>query len=46
MLPFHDIKSKPQRRAAIKSGWIHQHAQVLQEIDWSKLADRISAAAG
>ncbi len=42
MLPFHGIKSKPQRRDAIKTGWIHQHAQVLQEIDWSKLADRIS----
>ncbi len=43
MLPFHDIKNKTQRRAAIKTGWIHQHVQVLQEIDWSKLADRISA---
>ena len=46
MLPFHDIKSKVQRREAIKSGWIHQHAQVLQEIDWPKLADRIAAVVG
>lgn len=41
MLPFHGIKNKVQRREAIKTGWIHQHAQVLQEIDWSKLASRL-----
>jgi len=45
MLPFHGIKNKVQRREAIKSGWIHQHVQVLQEIDWTKLAARISGAA-
>lgn len=41
MLPFHGIKNKAQRREAIKTGWIHKHVQVLQEIDWSKLAARL-----
>ncbi|MFH2132842.1 MAG: YkgJ family cysteine cluster protein [bacterium] len=45
MLPFLGIKTKAQRKEAIKTGWIHQHVQVLQEIEWSKLADRLSSVA-
>lgn len=41
MLPFHDITSRSQRREAIKSGLIHSYVQVLQEIEWFKLAERM-----
>lgn len=42
MLPFHDIVGRKQRRDAMKSGLIHSYVQVLQEIDWPKLAKRMS----
>jgi len=42
MLPFHGYKKKAQRKEALKSGYIHTQAQVLQDIDWSNLANRIN----
>jgi Fe-S-cluster containining protein len=41
MLPFHDIKKRPERRDAMKRGVIHTFVQVLQEIEWGKLAARL-----
>ncbi len=41
MLPFHGVKSKAARRQAIKSGAVHTLAKVLQQLDWSKLAERM-----
>ena len=41
MLPFHNINGRTQRRDAIKSGLINSYVQVLQEVDWPKLAARM-----
>ncbi len=42
MLPFHNITGRNQRREAIKNNSLNGYVRVLQEIDWSKLAKRIS----
>lgn len=42
MLPFHNVIGRNQRREAIKTGLLHSYAQVLQELDWSKLAKRMA----
>ncbi len=41
MLPFHKITKRAQRREAIKTGAVHQFVQVLQEVEWEKLAKRM-----
>ncbi|SCZ62056.1 YkgJ family cysteine cluster protein [Thiohalomonas denitrificans] len=43
LLPFHGVKSKAERRRAIKKGTVHALAKVLQELDWDRLADRMDA---
>ncbi len=43
LLPFHGVKSKAERRQAIKKGTVHALARVLQELDWNRLADRMEA---
>ncbi|WP_303901543.1 YkgJ family cysteine cluster protein [Thiohalomonas denitrificans] len=43
LLPFHGVKSKAERRRAIKKGTVHALAKVLQELDWGRLADRMDA---
>lgn len=42
MLPFHGIKKRSKKKEAMKSGYIHTQAQVLQDIDWSNLAKRMN----
>ncbi len=44
LLPFHGVRSKADRRQAIKSGAVHALAKVLQQLDWSKLAERMDGA--
>ncbi len=41
MLPFHGIKQASRRKEAMKTGLIHDFAQTLQELEWTKLADRM-----
>ncbi len=41
MLPFHKITGRNQRRDAIKNNVLNRYVQVLQEIEWPKLAKRI-----
>ncbi|MBU3914234.1 YkgJ family cysteine cluster protein [bacterium] len=41
MLPFHKITSRSQRREAMKTGLIHSHAHVLQEVEWALLSKRM-----
>ena len=43
LLPYHGVKSKGERRQAIKKGTVHALAKVLQDLDWSRLADRMDA---
>jgi Fe-S-cluster containining protein len=43
MLPFYGVTQKGERRRAIKQGMQHRLARVLQEQDWSKLAERMAA---
>lgn len=42
MLPFHGVKSKAERRRAIKSGSVHTLARVLKTLDWARLAQRMA----
>lgn len=41
MLPFYGVTDRRERKAAIKTGRIHALARVLQEFDWTKLAQRM-----
>jgi len=41
LLPFYGVKSKPERRAAIRSGRVHALARSLRGVDWSRLAARM-----
>lgn len=41
MLPFYGVQRKTERRKLIKSGALHQMARVLQECNWSTLADKM-----
>jgi len=41
MLPFHGVTSKTDQRRALKDGAIHALAKVLQQLDWSRLAERM-----
>ena len=41
MLPFHKITQRSEKIKAMKTGLIHTYAQNLQEIDWTKLAERL-----
>jgi Fe-S-cluster containining protein len=43
LLPFYGVKSKHERRAALKSGRVHALARALQTLDWSRLAARMTA---
>jgi len=42
LLPFHGIRRKGERRAAIRDGRIHALARVMLSIDWSRLAQRMA----
>lgn len=46
MLPFYGIRDKRERHEAVKQGRLHALAQVLQEVDWTKLASRLPSADG
>ncbi len=41
MLPFHGIIEPAKKREAIKTGYLHDFAQNLQELEWDKLAKRM-----
>lgn len=41
LLPFYGVKGKRERREAIRTGRVHALAQVLQGLDWSRLAERM-----
>ncbi len=43
MLPYHGITGRQDKKAAIKSDYLFQHVRNLQEVDWPKLATRMSA---
>ena len=43
MLPFYGVKKSAERRRVIKDGAQHQLAKVLQDFDWSSLADKMEA---
>ena len=43
MLPFYGITKKAERRKAIKTGKLHQLARVMQNLDWSTLANKMDA---
>ncbi len=42
LLRFHQVRSKGERRKMVESGQIHALAKVLQELDWNKLAQRMT----
>jgi uncharacterized protein len=42
MLPFHGIRQKGERRQALKNGYLNHLVSVLQDLDWSKLAERMT----
>jgi uncharacterized protein len=42
MLPFHGIRQKTERRQALKNGFLNSQVKVMQELDWRKLADRMT----
>jgi Fe-S-cluster containining protein len=44
MLPFYGIEEKRERRKAVKDGRLHALAKVLQDLDWTKLAERMAPA--
>jgi Fe-S-cluster containining protein len=44
MLPFHGITSRVKRKEAIRNGYLHTLARNLQDLDWQKLAERITSA--
>ncbi len=41
MLPFYGINDDKSIKEAIKTGYIHTHVRVLQELEWNKLALRM-----
>jgi Fe-S-cluster containining protein len=41
MLPFYGITDESAKAHAVKSGFIHKHARVLQECEWFELARRM-----
>lgn len=43
MLPFYGVEDAGQRRKLIRDDRVHTLAKVLQELDWSKLANRMEA---
>ncbi len=42
-LPFYGVKKKSDQKRAIQSGQVHQLAKVLQECNWTSLAERMEA---
>ncbi|MGE5155230.1 MAG: YkgJ family cysteine cluster protein [Bdellovibrio bacteriovorus] len=46
LLPFYGVKSKRDRREAIRQGRIHALAQPLRGVDWSRLAARMEGPPG
>lgn len=44
LLPFYGVKTKRERREAIRSGRVHALAQSLRDIDWAGLAARLGVA--
>ena len=40
-LPYYGIKTKQERRRALKSGSIHRLARVMKECNWASLAERM-----
>lgn len=41
MLPFHGLTDEAQKHQAMQAGHLQNQARVLQEIDWTNLADRL-----
>jgi Fe-S-cluster containining protein len=42
MLPFYGVKEKLKRRKLVKQGYIHKHVRVIREVEWEKLAERMT----
>jgi len=45
-LPYYGIKTKHERRRALKTGSIHRLARVMKECNWASLAERMEAYEG
>ncbi len=46
MLVAHGVRPKAARRARVRSGQVHVLAQVLQKVDWRRLAARMEGGQG